>query len=657
MNSLLNFIKIVYQKPAFIIIGLATIFYLPILLNPNLILRRGNDLQEQFWPVFYFIKQQLFAHHTLPLWNNLFFSGIPLLPDPQFPLFYPPYILFLLFPIDIAFLLLIIFHIFSGGIGSYLVAKHALGLSKGASVFTAMLFLSAPRLAGYLEAGHLGLVEATAWLPFIILATWKLVKKPTFAWTIFLAISFSGVFYTHTVIFLLTLPTTIFLFIVLIISIKPKYFWIQRMGLFLLCAPLTFGLTAITLLPQIEWIPQTTRFLLLQDRDVYPKWLSYKEFLQNILTPWLGELREIDTEKWLTFGFTPLLLALIGFFLFKKKLLQSIMALGILGVVLIALNNLSPIYPLFVSLNWYVLMRVSTRVWFIPTFLIIFLAGFGLDRLKKQGIPRVFIVIFAIIVIGESVFLSWERLFKPIPSQNKFATQEIYEFLEKDHDRFRVFCLNRCLSQKEAAKANLELVEGYNTIQQRNYYQEMLQLTGSYWNYYTLSLPPIGAYIFEGLKPDARSLGEFNVKYVISPYVLADKNFVLQKKYNNYSVYQNLLFQPRAYFLGIDQKFSSPANIIKYSPNTISVDTSSAQTNTLVLAEVWSPGWKAYLNGQKEVPVLEKPNTLRAVEVNPKILFVDFRYEPESYKWGRLITLSTLLVLFILILKYLLLYR
>ena len=74
---------------------ITTLVYLPILVNPELLLERGNDLQEQFWPVFYFVKQHLLEGGSLPLWINLFFSGMPLLPDPQAPLFYLPNIIFL----------------------------------------------------------------------------------------------------------------------------------------------------------------------------------------------------------------------------------------------------------------------------------------------------------------------------------------------------------------------------------------------------------------------------------------------------------------------------------------------------------------------------------------------------------------------------------
>ena len=128
-------ITLTMKKTASILLPLllvTTLLYLPILLNPGLLLERGNDLQEFFWPIFYFVKQQLIKNHTLPLWNNLFLSGTPLLPDPQAPLFYLPNIIFLILPIGVGFIVSMFFHTLIGGIGAYLVARHGFKFSKNA---------------------------------------------------------------------------------------------------------------------------------------------------------------------------------------------------------------------------------------------------------------------------------------------------------------------------------------------------------------------------------------------------------------------------------------------------------------------------------------------------------------------------------------------
>lgn len=645
-GGILNFFK--EERVILPILLVSTLLlYLPVFINPSILLERGNDLQEQFWPVFYFVREQFWKNHSLPLWNNLWFSGLPLLPDPQFSLFYPPHFVFLILSTDYAFLVLFLFHIFLAGIGAYLLARHGFGLSNPASLFSSLLYIASPKLAGFLEAGHPGLVWSWAFLPFIVSATLKLTQKPKFVWSGLLGLSLAGVFYTHTIIFIISAIVTVLLFFVTLTIFSVKKITFGSVISFFLAILLTFGLTAIMLLPQIEWVPQTTRFLLLQDRDVYPKWTGVIEFVKVVFTPLtLGKegIWNLDNEKWIPLGTSTSILALFGFLGLKKKLKVLILVSGLL-VTLIALNNISPIYQFLIKQDWYVLSRVSTRVWFIPVLVIVFLAAYGFDLLIKKQKLRAAAGIVAFFVIAELVILSWLRLLKPVPEQTKFVPREVYKSLANDKEKFRVFCLNRCLSQKEAAIYNLELVEGYNTLQQINYYKHMWQLSGAYWNYYTLSIPPIGTYTFEKPRPDPVSLGEFNTKYIISPYELTDKSFVLEKKFGDYLVYKNTAFWPRAYYQTDLQKPEREASIITYTPNLIRVDTSGHNTSRLVLSEVWSPGWKAYLNGKEEVRVQEKPNTLRLVDIKPDTRFVDFKYEPDSFKIGRVVTLTTFLLI------------
>jgi len=476
---------------AFVVIGLATfVIYLPILFNPQIVLGRGNDLQEQFWPIFNFIQQQTWQHHSFPLWNNLFSSGLPLLPDPQFAFFYPPNLLFLFLPTNIAFITSFFLHTLIGGMGIYLASKVCFKFSGTTSVFTSIIYIFSPKLGGYLEAGHYGLVASWAWFPYIIIAVWMLAKNPKLSWSILLSTALAGIFFTHSITFILAAITAGLFFITILVLDFSLKKWFKPSTYFIISIIITFGLTAITFLPQIEWIPQTTRLLLIHDRDVYPKWLSLKEFIQNIFYPWINGLKDmqnIDTEKWLSMGFGTSLLALVGFLRLQIKY-KIFLLLGSLIIIFISTNNASPIYHLLISQDWFVLMRVSTRIWFLQVLIIVLLAGFGFESLSKIKLSRKYLVIFSTLAILEMLSLSWSRLFIPIAAQSRYVSKEIYQFLKSDRDRFRIFCVNRCLSQQDAAKANLELIEGYNTLQQMNYYKHIWQLSGGYWNYYTLIL-------------------------------------------------------------------------------------------------------------------------------------------------------------------------
>lgn len=610
------------------------IVYLPALVGMVDIFNRGNDLQEFFWPVVHYVKQQILVHHTFPLWNNLFLSGTPLLPDPQSPLFYPPNAIFLLLPLDWGFLTLFLLHTFFGGVGIYLACRHGFNFSKAASTLAAILYITTPRPAGYLEAGHVGLVYTLAWLPYVAWASIQIAKEPKFKWSLLLGICLAALYYTHAITFAIAAVGSSLLVLTTTLLVRSK---LSKAILFLvISALLTLGLTAVQLLPQLEWVPQTTRSLLLKDRDVYPKWDSKKEFLEALFVPWAGGWQNIwnlDTEKWLATGVLPTLFALWGFWKLDLRLKLLITAAG-LGVVLIALNNVSPIYNLLLAQDWYVLTRVATRAAVILVLITVFLFGYAIDKARKKRL----IFSLAALAIAESLALSWIWTFRPIPDQTgRFVPEEVYEFLASDKERFRVFCVTRCLSQKKAAEYNLELVEGYNTVQQKNYYDAFIQISQVYWNRYTLALPPFEIYNFREIQPHAPTLAAYNIKYAISPYRLKDSNLVLEKEISTHLIYKNLLVKPRVYF-----STGEEVPILKYTPNYIKIDASSNKSSEIVLAEVWSPGWKAYLNGQELVEIKQPADMFRRIAVKQNTMFVDFKYEPPEYLLGRSVTLATI---------------
>jgi len=113
--------------PFFLIFLAALVFYLPVFLKPNILLERENDLQGFFWPIIYFVKTQIITNHVLPFWNNVFFGGTPLLPDPQSPLFYIPDVIFLILPIGIGFITSFFIHSVVAGVGTYLASKNGFG--------------------------------------------------------------------------------------------------------------------------------------------------------------------------------------------------------------------------------------------------------------------------------------------------------------------------------------------------------------------------------------------------------------------------------------------------------------------------------------------------------------------------------------------------
>src|SRR5258708_1204779 len=330
--------------PIFLVFIFTVIFYLPIFINPGIQVNRGNDLTEFFWPIFYFVRESISKYHQLPFWNNLFFSGTPLLPDPQSPIFYFPNIIFLFFRnIDTGFIVSIFSHIFLAGLGMHFLARNGFKFSIKTSLFCSFVYIASPKLSGFIEAGHYGLIASWTWLPFVFLATIRLTELRTLKKSILLSITLAAVFFTHILIFLIVTISICILFIYLTLS-KGKYI-IKSLMFFLITGILTFGLIAITFLPQLSWQGETTRNLLLNSPDTYPKWLGFTEFIKAGISPILFGPKfiwNLDTEKTITLGFFTSLFAFFGFLKLKTKL-KILFSIAMLLIVLISMNNISPI--------------------------------------------------------------------------------------------------------------------------------------------------------------------------------------------------------------------------------------------------------------------------------------------------------------------------
>jgi uncharacterized membrane protein YfhO len=235
--------------------------------------------------------------------------------------------------------------------------------------------------------------------------------------------------------------------------------------------------------------------------------------------------------------------------------------------------------------------------------------------------------------------LSWAKLTSPAHSNNKYISEKFYDLLSQDEEKYRIFCINRCIPQKEAAIRDLELIEGYNTLQQINFYKHSWQLTGSYWDYYSLSIPPMGVYLNKQVQPDVQALAEYNTKYIVAPYELKNTQLKLTEKIDNYFVYENKLFKNRT-----NQKIEI------YKPNSIRIKIVNPNEN-IILRDIYNQDWVAYQNGKDIIAVLETPESLRAINVKKETEFIDLKYVPKGYKIGKLISAFSLVIIGLILTK------
>ena len=539
--------------------------------------------------MFYYIKESILIHHQIPYWNNVFFAGTPLLPDPQNPSWYIPNIIFLFTSINAGILISILLHFLFGAIGMYLTSKSVFSFSKGVSVFVSIIYSLSPIYFSFLEAGHWGLLICWAWIPYLILSAHRLVHKPNLKYILLFAASASSLYISHVLTGVIVLSAVCLYWLY-----KKSFKWTIPAGV------LALVMIVPIFLLQYEWMGETTRNFLLKYPETFPIWRGKQEFIKSFF------IFNKETEKAITFGVAPTFLAFIGFLKISRRIKLCILIFFSL-IILLILNNVSPLFPVLIKLNPFILMRVSIRFWPLVYIVLLYLLGLGLSKMQSK-------IRFALAAMSilELLLIGTLYLEKPF-ANNLYVPDQVYQYLSTDKQIFKVFCTTRCLSQMEAARYGLHLAEGYGTLQQKNYFDAAKQIGQYYSDKYTLSVPPFDIYLYNKLQPHAPTLAHYGIKYVISPHKLEDKNLEQIVSFENYTIYKNKLFTDPKYLI--------------YTPNFIRVDTRQKSSNLVTIPEIYNKNWKAYLNGTKETLVIETKEATRQVIINEDTNFVDFRYK------------------------------
>lgn len=89
--------------------------------------------------------------------------------------------------------------------------------------------------------------------------------------------------------------------------------------------------------------------------------------------------------------------------------------------------------------------------------------------------------------------------------------------------------------------------------------------------------------------------------------------------------------------------------LISYHPDRLTYKANTASTQLAVFSEVYySRGWKAYVN-DVEVPIIRANYILRSIFIPAGESTVEFRFEPTSYKYGKLISIAGSILLIALL--------
>ncbi len=205
-----------------------------------------GDLASSFYPFRHFAVEAV-RKGSVPLWNPYFLGGAPVLASAQSAVFYPLTLLFYVLPLPAAWTASILLHMFLSGFFCWLFLR-SIGASQAGAVFSGI----AVSCCGFMTAWQGQAMGASAtWLPLIFYAVHRLRQSPSGGSVTLAALAFAmPVMAGHpeTAVHLTLAGSAWALFL----GLGDRRFILR----FAAAGLLALGLTAVQLLPTIEWTGQ-----------------------------------------------------------------------------------------------------------------------------------------------------------------------------------------------------------------------------------------------------------------------------------------------------------------------------------------------------------------------------------------------------------------
>ncbi|MCI0605761.1 YfhO family protein [bacterium] len=228
---------------------LVAILYLSFLIGNELILCAGNQFFLEH-PMRFVWLSHFFAGN-LPWISNAVSGGIPLWADPNLAIFYPGNVLYLVLPLDQAWNVSLIFHLFWGAGAMYWLCRREFSLPVAASLTGAFTFLLSSSALGALNSSEV--LITSSWLPWILGLVYSGLQQSirrTMIASVALACQWlAGFTFVQAFTFLLVCITLVIVYL----RARDRIVFLR----FLLLIVSTLMIAAIQWIPAVLWIPHS----------------------------------------------------------------------------------------------------------------------------------------------------------------------------------------------------------------------------------------------------------------------------------------------------------------------------------------------------------------------------------------------------------------
>ncbi len=533
-------------------------------------------------------KDALIHEQRLRLWSPLILSGAPLSANPLAGLWYPPGWLAWLLPVPLAFNLLVMLHLLWGGLGMQRLLRQE-GLRPAAALLGALAFSMMPKIFAHYGAGHVTLVFAVLWTPWLLAAAHRRAECPAQR-LLFLREAFILAAICLADIRWVPFAGSAWLLYCVFLNSRPGHphrkSIYQQVKELLKPAFLAVLLSGVLWLPLLEFTPLSTRAqLAVQENLTYS--LPFQR-LFGLLFPDLGGFHE-----WVVYsGVVIFMLSLLAILALRREHMSNFWIALLLGSLLFATLAQVELFHFLTRLPGMSLLRVPARSLFLFGMSLAALSACAVDRLMDdndrhslQKSRRLilglcgFTVIFlaglqlisgnlpleflwgGVLLLAGSLWV-WLRMNQHVSGflwfavllglclldwgvmdRSLFTIRSRADVLAEGAaaagelagvpGEYRIYSPSYSLPQQTAVSDRLQLADGVDPLQLQAYVDFMERASGVPQNGYSVTLPPFSSgephSDNAGFSPDAELLGWLNVRFVASEFDLQSEGLVLAR--------------------------------------------------------------------------------------------------------------------------------
>lgn len=365
----------------------------------------GTDLPREIWPLAYFVKQSLLTARELPLWRPYLLSGAPIIGHPIAPIFYPPNWITLILPIALALNINIALHIFWMGLGTYLYLRWETGTRWEAALVSAIIFSQAPMWIAHISGGHVPMIAAIAWWPWIWLGWNRYITTTKTRWLVMVGVGLAAQIMNHGMFIVLSL------FAIAVFTLV-KSFQLRRLVYkrlikgWIISSGVAFSLSAIHLLPFLELLRLSTRAAITRQDTGFGS-LPIPLIFNALFPP------DLKFPEWYLYpGVGALALVLTGLALGWSTRERYAMG-AFLGALVMTFGSNTPVFDVFYAIiPGFSILRVPARWWLFSNFALALLAGWSLEKWLSRSASA--ILRPKLLLIGCGVFYAIMAIFSLI---------------------------------------------------------------------------------------------------------------------------------------------------------------------------------------------------------------------------------------------------